>query len=186
MRNIVYFDLETQKSFQQVGGSHNRAHELLVSIGVTWNTADGEYRIFTEDEIGGLVTQLQRADLVVGYNIVGFDYRVLTHYTPLDLESVAPTLDLMADLEKRVGFRPKLDSVAQATLGVGKTGDGLDALKWFQEGRLDLIAEYCCYDVKVTRLVHEFGAAHRKVYYLDRSGTKRLETPVEWPGGKSS
>ena len=62
---------------------------------------------------------------------------------------------------------------------VGKTGDGMEALQWFKEGRLMDIAEYCCYDVKVTKLVHEFGAANRQVFYHNKFGAK-LSVPVKW------
>jgi len=177
-RNIVYFDVETQKSLHQVGG-HSRVHDLKVSLGVTYSARDHEYRIFLEDEAGRLVDDLCRADLVVGYNIIGFDYRVLSAYDVRDLSQL-PTLDMMVDLEKAAGFRPKLESVAMATLGVGKTADGADALRWFQEGRMEEIAEYCCYDVKVTRLLHEYGQRHGCLFCLDRVGDRRLKFDVSW------
>ena len=55
---------------------------------------------------------------------------------------------MLVDIEKKLGHRLALDAVAQATLGVGKTGDGLDAIRWWREGKLLDIAEYCCFDVK--------------------------------------
>lgn len=176
--NFVYFDVETQKSLHQVGG-HGRVHELKVSLGVTYSARDREYRIFIEEEAARLVDELWRADLVVGYNIVGFDYRVLSAYDIRDLGQL-PTLDMMVDLEKVAGFRPKLESVATATLGIGKTADGMDALRWFQEGRMEEIAEYCCYDVKVTRLLHEYGRRHGCLFCFDREGGQRLKFDVAW------
>lgn len=177
-RNIVYFDLETQKSLHQVGG-HGRVHELKISLAVTYSTRDRGYRIFLEEEAGALIDELCRADLVVGYNLLGFDYRVLSAYDIRDLQQL-PTLDMMVDLEKTAGFRPKLDSIATATLGVGKTADGMDALRWFQEGRFEEIAEYCCYDVKVTRLVHEFGRSHGCLFCTDKSGGPARKLSVAW------
>jgi len=176
--NFVYFDVETQKSLHQVGG-HGRVHELKVSLGVTYSARDREYQIFLEDETGRLIDDLWRADLVVGYNIIGFDYRVLSAYDIRDLSQL-PTLDMMAELEKAAGFRPKMESVAMATLGIGKTADGTDALRWFQEGRMEEIAEYCCYDVKVTRLLHEYGRQHGCLFCFDRAGDRRLKFDVSW------
>ena len=90
-----------------------------------------------------------------------------------------PTLDVLVELQKTLQHRLSLDSVASATLGVEKTSEGMQAIRWYREGRLLDIAEYCCYDVKITRLVHEYGVANRKLYYKDRFG-KKLTVPVTW------
>ena len=118
MKNIVYFDLETQKSAAEVGG-WNKKRDMKMSVGVTYATGDGQYRIFGEPQVNDLVKQLTRADLVVGFNIINFDYDVLSGYSPLDLREV-PTLDLMKDLEDRLGFRLSLDALATATLNAPK------------------------------------------------------------------
>jgi RNase_H superfamily len=177
MRNILYFDLETQKSADEVGG-WDKIRDMRMSIGVTYSSARGEYRIYHEKQVDDLVAELQRADLVVGFNSLGFDYEVLHYYTVLDLRQI-PTLDVMVELQKKLPHRLSLDSVAVATLGVEKTAEGMQAIRWFREGRFLEIAEYCCYDVKITRLVHEYGATHRQLLYRDRFG-KRLTVPVSW------
>ena len=149
-----------------------------MSLGVTYSSGSGEYEIFGESRVEALIQQLRRADLVVGYNVINFDYQVLMGYTILDLSDL-PTLDLMVDVEKRIGHRLKLDDLAQGTLGVGKIAEGIDAIRWWREGRLMEIAEYCCFDVKVTKLVHEYGAAHGELFYTDRSGRKQ-RVEVDW------
>jgi DEAD/DEAH box helicase domain-containing protein len=72
-----------------------------------------------------------------------------------------------------------LDSIAEATFGLSKTSEGLQAIEWFRQGRMLEIAEYCCYDVKLTKLVHEFGAARRQLFYKNRFGAK-LSVNVQW------
>jgi DEAD/DEAH box helicase domain-containing protein len=176
-KNIVYFDLETQKSAEDVGG-WDKIREMRMSIGVTYSTARQEYRIYGEKQVDDLVTDLQRADLVIGFNNLRFDYEVLHYYTILDLRQI-PTLDVLVELQKTLQHRLSLDSVASATLGVEKTSEGMQAIRWYREGRLLDIAEYCCYDVKITRLVHEYGVANRQLYYKDRFG-KKLTVPVLW------
>lgn len=176
--DIVYFDLETQRTFNDVGGA-DRKSDMGMSVGVTFSTADNAYEIFGEERVDSLVARLRRADLVVGYNLLHFDYGVLMGYTVFDLVDLLPTLDLMVDIEKVIGRRLKLDDIARASLGVGKTGDGLDAIRWWREGRLLDIAEYCCFDVKVTRLVHEYGAKNGCVHFFDRSGQKQ-EAKINW------
>jgi hypothetical protein len=176
--DIVYFDLETQRTANDAGG-WDRKRDMGMSIGVTYSTRRGEYRIYAEKKVDALIEQLVRADLVIGYNVVNFDYEVLMGYTVLDLPHQCRTLDLMVDIEAKLGHRLGLDSVATASLGVGKTGDGLDAIRWWREGRLLDIAEYCCFDVKCTKLVHEYGREHKKLHFHDRFQQKRT-VPVEW------
>lgn len=185
MRDIVYFDLETQRSFGDVGGSQNKA-AMGVSVAVTFSTRFNGYRIHREADLDELVEQLVRAELVVGFNHVQFDYPVLQGYTIRDLASQTVNLDMLLDLEARLGRRIGLDAVATASLGVGKSADGLDALKWWKEHRrtgslepLLKIAEYCAYDVKVTMLVHQFGVEHGHVKYADRDGRVQ-QVAVDW------
>ena len=116
--------------------------------------------------------------IVVGFNIINFDYDVLTHYTPLDLHQV-PTLDLMRDLEAKLGHRLSLESLAVPTLGAPKVADGMAALRWWKEGRVMDIAEYCCFDVKITKELHEYGRDRGEVFYVDRLGQKR-SVKVKW------
>lgn len=177
-RDIVYFDLETQRTANDAGG-WDKKRDMGMSIGVTYSTKLGEYRIYTEKNVQQLVDQLCRADLVVGFNVINFDYEVLMGYTILDLPHQCCTLDLMVDIEAKLGHRLGLDAVATATLGVGKTGDGLDAIRWWREGKLLQIAEYCCFDVKCTKLVHEYGRDNKKLFYVDRFQQKK-SVAVEW------
>ena len=170
-KNIVYFDLETQKSADEVGGWGNIS-KMGMSIGVTYNTARGE------PQVNDLITELQRADLVVGFNNLRFDYEVLHGYSALDLTQI-PTLDMLVVLNEKLGHRLSLDSIATATFGVEKTAEGLQAIEWFKQGKLAEIAEYCCYDVKITKLVHEYGAQHKQLHYTNRFG-KKLTVPVSW------
>jgi DEAD/DEAH box helicase domain-containing protein len=176
-KNIVYFDLETQKSADEVGGWGNIS-KMGMSVGVTYSTARGEYTIYGEKQVNDLIAELQRADLVVGFNNLRFDYEVLHGYTALDLTQL-PTLDMLVVLSETLGHRLSLDSIATATFDVEKTAEGLQAIRWFKEGKLAEIAEYCCYDVKITKLVHEYGAQQKQLHYTNRFG-KKLTVPVKW------
>jgi len=177
MKNIVYFDLETKKSADEVGGWEHISR-MGMSVGVTYSSARADYRIYAETHVDDLIKELQRADLVVGFNHLRFDYEVLHGYTALDLRQL-PTLDMMLDLQNRLQHRLSLDAIATATFGVEKTAEGMQAIQWFKEGKLVDIAEYCCYDVKLTRLVHEYGTQNRQLFYNNRFG-KKLSVPVTW------
>jgi hypothetical protein len=177
-RDIVYFDLETQRTANDVGGWGNK-HQMGISIAVTYSTKKEEYRIFTEADTTDLIQQLVRADLVVGFNHIGFDYEVLLGYSVFDFRDQLQSLDLLIELEKKLGHRLKLDAVASATLGTGKTADGLEAIRWWQQGKLAEIAEYCAYDVKVTKCVHEYGVQNGHIKYTDRNGRPQ-KVEVDW------
>lgn len=185
MRDIVYFDLETRHSAAEVGGWHNTA-EMRMSVGVTYSTASGKYAIYSEEMVDDLITQLRQADLVVGYNHEHFDYGVLQRYTMWNMADITNNLDLCRDIEQRGGVRVKLDSVAAASIGSSKTAVGTQALKWWADyvktGNVELlmdIARYCCFDVKVTRDVHWYGAEHGFIRYDDKKGST-VELPVDW------
>ena len=177
MKNIVYFDLETQKSADEVGGWNN-IRDMRMSVGVTYSTSRGEYRIYPERELNDLINELMRADLVVGFNNIRFDYEVLHGYTVFDLRQV-PTLDMLVELQRIINHRLSLDAIATTTLGVEKTAEGLQAIEWYRQGRLLEIAEYCCYDVKITKLVHEYGNQYKQLFYKNRFGTKQT-VQVSW------
>jgi DEAD/DEAH box helicase domain-containing protein len=177
-RDIVYFDLETQRTANDAGG-WARKGDMRMSVGVIFSTSTGRYEVFGEAQVNQLVERLRRADLVVGFNVLNFDYQVLMGYTILDLVAELPTADLMADMEKRLGHRLGLDAIAHATLGIQKTAAGLDAIKWWREGRILEIAEYCCFDVKVTRLVHEHGCRHKELFFHDRFA-QRQRIEIDW------
>ncbi len=176
--NFVYFDLETQRSANDVGGWDHKA-EMKMSVGVTYSTAKQAYTIYDESTVQGLIDELVAADLVIGFNHIYFDYEVLMGYTILDLKEQTKNLDLMRDLEEQIQHRPKLDAIAAATLNHGKTAVGTDAIKWWREGKIMQIAEYCCFDVKVTKLVHEYGAQHGNVIYTNRFNQTQ-DIPVQW------
>jgi len=177
MKNIVYFDLETQKSAEEVGG-WGHIGRMGLSVGVTYSSASGSYNIYAEKQVDALIRELQRADLVVGFNNLRFDYEVLHGYTALDLRQL-PTLDLMVELQNRLQHRLSLDSIASGTFGLNKTSDGMQAIHWYKQGKLLEVAEYCCYDVKLTKLVHEYGAQHKQLHYQNRFG-KKLSVQVGW------
>lgn len=178
MKNIVYFDLETQKSADEVGGWGN-IKDMRMSVGVTYSTARGDYMIYGEKQVNELIEELRRADLVVGFNTLRFDYEVLLGHNPFfDIEQIS-SLDMLVHLQEVLKHRLSLDSIASATFGVEKTSEGLQAIKWFKEGKMLEIAEYCCYDVKITKLVHEYGVAKRQLHYMNKFG-KKMTVPVTW------
>ena len=175
--NIVYFDLETQRTCDEVGGRGNLA-KLGMAAAVTFNTAMGSYHRYTESHAKDLIRELQTAELVVGYNVLEFDYDVLRGYADEPLKT-PPTLDMMEHLARRLGFRPSLDSIATATLRVGKASDGLQAVRWYRQGQIDKVLEYCQKDVEITKRLYEYGKQSKLVYYWDKAYQRQV-VAVNW------
>lgn len=175
--NIVYFDLESQKLFQEVGGRD--ASKLLLACGVTWSTQRNEFAVYWEKDATALVAELKAADRVIGFNILHFDYEVLKPYAPRENFRSFRTTDMLQDIQRALNFRLSLDSIAKATLGTAKTADGIQSVQWFRNGELEKVAEYCKSDVDVTRRVYEFGRDNGFVSYYSRLGSK-LKVPVNW------
>jgi DEAD/DEAH box helicase domain-containing protein len=175
--NIVYFDLESQKLFEEVGGRD--ASKLLLACGVTWSTQRNDFAVYWEKDAAALVAELKAADRVIGFNIFNFDYEVLKPYASnVNFRSFRST-DMLQDIYRSLGFRLSLDSIARATLGATKTAEGVQSVIWYRNGELDKIAEYCKADVDITRRVYEFGRDNGFVHYYSKLGSK-LKLPVKW------
>ena len=182
MGERLVLDLETQRDFAEVEG---RKLELLgVSVTGVYSYEENRYDAYLEADLGSkLAPRLQAADLLIGFNIRRFDLPVLQPYLPFSVTTL-PVLDIMEEVVKNLGHRVSLESLAQATLGRGKSGHGLDALKWFKEGRFDLITKYCLDDVKLTKELHDYGRQHHRLFATSKFGTEKLTIPVFWPERK--
>lgn len=168
----VVFDLETQKDFAEVGG-RGRNHLLKVSVVAAYAYPDNKFYVYEENAVHKLGELLQEADLVIGYNILNFDYEVLRPYLRYDPHSL-PTLDLLAEVEKVLGHRIGLGALAAATLGTNKTASGLEAIRFWREGLLDKLKDYCIADVRITRDLYEYAQQHGKLYYKDFFDKKEI------------
>lgn len=177
MRDIV-FDIETEKSFDEVGGKEN-FHLLGVTVVGIYDYQTGEFRAYERDEMKELTELLKKADRLIGFNSNHFDLPVLAPYVDMNLYSI-PHLDLMADVEIGAGFRIGLGNLATVSLGAAKSGSGLDAIRWWREGEKQKVKDYCLQDVKVTRDLFEYGKHHGKIFFEERKTGRRKEIPVTW------
>jgi DEAD/DEAH box helicase domain-containing protein len=103
---------------------------------------------------------------------------VLKGYSDFDFTTLN-TLDILEDIHHHLGFRLSLAHVTQETLGVTKTADGLQALQWWNEGRIHEIIEYCKMDVKLTRDLYLFGRQNGYLIFRNRE-QKQARIPVDW------
>lgn len=171
------FDLETRRSAAEVGGWH-RAERMGVSCACLYDSRSGQTRAYVQEELGELVRDLAALPLVVGFNIKRFDYVVLRGVVDFDPAALA-TCDMLEHVYTRLGYRLSLDHLAKATLGAQKSADGLQALEWWKQGRLDEIIAYCTQDVAVTRDLFLYGREHGHVLFTNKAG-QTVRLPVGW------
>lgn len=167
MDDIIVLDLETQHSASEVGGWGN-IRDMRLAVGVTYHAPQNVYSTYLERDAEALIATLRDADLVVGYNLLRFDYEVLRRYTDDPLLDL-PTVDMLDEIHRALGWRLSLEDVAAATLGEGKSADGLQAVRWFREGQIQKVIDYCRRDVEVTWKLYQFGQQNRHVRYRDRN-----------------
>jgi DEAD/DEAH box helicase domain-containing protein len=173
--DLLFLDLETQRGALEVGGWHN-AHLMRVALAVVYEAREDRFVTYREGDVESLLGRLRAADLVVGFNVRRFDYRVLGGYTDLDLERLA-TFDLLDEIHGRLGFRLSLGHLGEETLGRAKTADGLQSLRWWQEGRIEEIERYCRADVELLRDLFHHAARHAHLLFRTKAG-ERVRLPL--------
>lgn len=175
--HAIVFDLETQRSADEVGGWEHR-HRMGLAVGVVYDLERAEFRVYTERQVDALISELLQARLIIGFNLRRFDFDVLRGYADVDWNAL-PTLDILECIHRRLGFRLKLDHLAQETLGEGKSADGLQSLAWFKAGEIERVIEYCKQDVLLTKRLYDFGRQHGYLLYRDLQG-RAVRLPVNF------
>ena len=176
------FDLETKRSAAEVGGWQHAAR-MGVSVGVLYDSGEDRYLVFEEGQIRDLVARLKDLDLVIGFNNKRFDNLVLSAYTSERLENL-PTLDILQEVRDRLGYRLSLDHLAEHTLGIKKSANGLLALAWYKEGAMDKIVDYCRKDVEITRDLYRYGLANEHLLFRNKAGML-VRCPVSFAAARS-
>lgn len=176
-KNKIVLDLETQKSFGEVG--RRNLHLLKISVVGIYHYLKNECRTFEEKELPELEEILKGVDLLIGFNIKQFDLMVLEPYLTIPVHQL-PTLDIMQEIAKVVGHRVSLQSVAMATLKESKSGHGLEAIRLFRQGKMDELKRYCLDDVRLTKEIYEYGAKHGQLSFTTRNGWNKHPIPIKF------
>jgi DEAD/DEAH box helicase domain-containing protein len=169
----VVLDLETKKIFREEPDTQ----KLGITVVAIYDYKDNTQRIFTEKELGQLFPILESASYIIGYNVRHFDVQVLQGYYPGSVENF-PTFDIMDDVRDKIGRRLSLNELISTTLGLKKTGHGLQAIEFYKEGRWDELKKYCMDDTMLTKALFEYGIKNREVFYLNEVG--KISIKVDW------
>ncbi len=171
LRKIV-FDIETSNIFDDVGG--NDPTKLDISVVAIYDSETDKYTSYSVDELSKLWKIIEQADMLIGYNSDHFDIPLLNKYYPGDLTNIK-SLDLLVEIRNSLGRRLRLDTIAEATLGVNKSGHGLQAVQWWKEGKKDLVHKYCIDDVKITKEVYDYAMKNNELKYKDFGEIKTIK-----------
>lgn len=173
MRKVT-FDIETSNFFHDTGS--NDPASLTIACVCIHDSMTDKYTSYFEEDLPTLWPILEKTDILIGYNSDHFDVPLLNKYYPGDLTGIK-SLDLMKEIQKKLGRRIKLDSVAGATLGKNKSADGSLANVWWRKGEKQKVVDYCLDDVRITKDLYEFMSKNGKVKYPD--GKVIRELPVD-------
>jgi DEAD/DEAH box helicase domain-containing protein len=177
--NYVVFDIETKNIFEEVGSSDPA--DLDISVISVYESNTGKMHSFLQEEFDQMWPIFERADAIIGYNSNHFDIPLLNKYYHGDLNDIK-SIDIMAAIKDSYGKRIKLDNVANATLGVGKNANGLEAVQWWKEGKIDEIKKYCEQDVRVTNDVFEYIMKNKQVKFPDKFSGKIITVDIDITG----
>lgn len=175
-RRKVVFDIETANIFDDVGSTDPA--KLDISIVGAYDSATDEYATYSVEELPKLWTLIERADMLIGFNSDHFDIPLLNKYYPGDLTQIK-SLDILVEVKRALGRRLRLDTIAEATLGTKKSGHGLEATRWWKEGKHDLVRKYCLNDVKLTKEIYDYAFANKELKYLDFGEVKSIKLDVK-------
>lgn len=169
---IITFDIETSNQFSDVGSSDPTALDISV-VGIH-DSKTGGLQAFFVDEFPKLWKVLENADALVGYNSDHFDIPILNKYYPGDLKRIK-SIDLLKEIHSVLGRRVRLDAVAEGTLKMRKSGNGLDALKWWRNGEREKVRDYCLKDVEITRKVFDYALANNALKFVELGKIKEVK-----------
>ena len=169
---VVTFDIETADWMNETGSSDPAA--LTIAIVCAHDSETGEYTSYLENELHTFWPILERTDVLVGYNSEHFDIPLLNKYYPGDLTRIK-SLDIMKEVYETRGRRLKLDTIAEATLGVNKSASGAQSLQWWRAGEVEKVREYCLKDVEITRDIFDYALEHGSLKYKELGKTREIK-----------
>lgn len=181
--SYIVFDIETTNVFPSLARADIERLDLAL-VGA-YDSGTDLYTSYVKEELSRLWPLIERTDLLIGFNSDAFDIPLLNRYYPGDLTRIQ-SLDLLSEVQKVLGRRIRLQSLAEATLGRGKKGDGLKAVTWWQEGLVDKVREYCIEDVRLTKELYAYALKHGMLKYKDLRDIRDIKLDISLWGAKTS
>lgn len=166
-QNIVVFDCEIINVIDNKTITWNDHHKMGISVAVAFDYKNMEYKVFLEDNLGDFVSLLNRADMISGFNILGFDIPLVIKTPPhgKDMKREFVHYDMLFFSRLSTGWTPgarfptglRLDNHLESTFGKDfmKTEDGANAPILWQQKKYGRVIDYCLADVKREKTLFE-------------------------------
>lgn len=177
----IVFDIETKNSFADVGGEKN-VKKLEVSVVGVYSYEQNQYFIFDENEFSQINDLFKKARLLIGFSSKHFDVPVLEKYLPFNLSAI-PHFDILEEIEKKLGRRIGLNILAQANVGSGKNGSGLDAIDFYRKGEMEKLKNYCLQDVKLTKEIFDLIKVQKYLWIPQKNVPQMIKLEIIFDEG---
>jgi DEAD/DEAH box helicase domain-containing protein len=169
MKDRVVVDVEIQKTIEELPNGWDDTHLMGVAVACVYEYQTDRFRVYGARDVRALQERLLKADEVIGFNTWAFDFPAIwglpkrERVTQLQLKSN----DLLRRIWQALGYDPdhftkethggwSLDNVAGGTIGRKKIGYGGDAPRWYQNGEIERVINYCLDDVALERDLSDF------------------------------
>ena len=153
MLDKIILDIETKNSFADVGGKQN-LHLLDISLIGVYSYRRDEYLAFEEKEFLLFQKFLKEVGVVVGFSIYNFDLPLIEKHFDYKFDNHI-IFDILKEIEEKRGHKISLDELAFANIGKKKNGNGLKAIEFYKQGKIEALKKYCLNDVRLTKELYE-------------------------------
>jgi DEAD/DEAH box helicase domain-containing protein len=161
-KNVVVYDCEIENVIDGEEVTWGTFDKMGLSVGSLFDYRTGDYNVYLKADISELCDRLNEAEFVVGFNIKGFDNKLLRGLGGL----LRPDLtlnnyDMLEQARKACGGGIpkglKLDDILEGTFGAAymKTEHGSQAPVMWQEGKHAKVISYCIADVRREKMLFE-------------------------------
>lgn len=167
---VLVWDLECRENPAEKGWRNYKDHGI--SIGCAFLDWINEYRFYYEDNIAELVNDLDLADVISGFNILNYDFNLLSAtmerigcfpengFDHLLEKTYDPYQDICRALKVKIPGGWKLENLALSNLSIQKNGNGADAPGLYKNGDFDTLKSYVKRDVEVEYALFKYCREH--------------------------
>ncbi|MDH5401933.1 MAG: hypothetical protein OEY49_05525 [Candidatus Heimdallarchaeota archaeon] len=178
-KKIGVFDLETLYLFNEIDPNWDNMNykrkksaeltiipKLRISVAgiLTVSNKIPIYSYYLEEQIESLLTELDKLDLIIGHNIVDFDYKILDSYSNNISTSLLPkTIDTLIPFQKRNLGWPSLNDLGKLNFNVTKTIDTLKIPEMWRAGKFEEVKEYLKRDLDLQAAIYSLGISKGEI-----------------------
>jgi len=181
--NYITFDIETYNIDETITRIDPKNMRVSV-IGAYYSWLD-QYVAFTEDTVQDFLESLKLCDIVVGFNHLWFDLPVLAKYSSWDF-GILRSYDILLEVEKKLGFKVKLDDLAKSNLNIKKT-DSYEHFRYYhRDGKWLELIDYCMNDVLITEKLFGLILQGQPLKYADMLQIREVTLDLPKTGSQTS